>query len=109
MSKHNNLNSSSSVNHEIPQKITLNKQAKLTGTKKKNNKKEKKEKVNVKQSHQQNIRTESIFSSNLEPLSKKFAVDTASKSKGEVELHIKELSLLDLHSSEDDSTDRIVK
>lgn len=97
------------------------KQLKLNGQKKLT-KKEKTEKQQA-SSRQQYVQrhSENSFSSSFEPLSKKFAIDNepfqglkfinghhlAKCNKEEVELHIKELSLLDLHSSEDDSSDRL--
>lgn len=97
------------------------KQLKLNGLKKLT-KKEKNEKQQASSKQQQIQRhSENSFSSSFEPLSKKFAIDNepfqglkfinghhlAKCNKEEVELHIKELSLLDLHSSEDDSSDRL--
>ncbi len=98
------------------------KQTKLNSGVKKLNKKDNKKEKKQKQQNQSN--------SNFEPLSKKFAVDKSKKNilstnnqplkfqglkflntnniinKEEVDLDIKELSLLDLHSSEDDSNER---
>lgn len=109
---------------ELAQKVTGsgNKQLKLNGQKKLTKKeKNEKQKQQQQQNHQRN--SENSFSSSFEPLSKKFAIDKepfqglkfinghhlAKCNKEEVELHIKELSLLDLHSSEDDSSDRLAQ
>jgi hypothetical protein len=115
------LSGKQSTNSEIAQKVAANKQLKLSAQKK-STKKE------AKQHAKQHQRSENSFSSSFEPSSKKFAIDSEAKeapsfraleflsghhlaksSKEEVELHIKELSLLDLHSSEDDSSDRLAR
>jgi len=112
----------------MSQKLLVgNKPGKLNAGSKKINKKEtKKEKKQTQKQQQQQLQ----HHSNFEPSSKKFAIDSSKKSlptntepltfqgikflntsnlanKEEVDLHIKELSLLDLHSSEDDSNERL--
>lgn len=99
---------SSTVPSNLQTKINI-KLAKSASTKA--TKKEKKEKL------KSQIKLNAI---NLEPLNKKLAVDKTASSdlsnsflvrlkKEDVELHIKELSLLDLHSSEDDSAELLIK
>lgn len=125
-----NINGKQSTNFDISQKLVSNKQAKLSGSKK-ISKKDKKEKISK---QQQDLSLKTNYLNNMEPLSKKLAIDSDSKTnhvindnqafqgvkfltgtnqekagnKEEVDLHIRELSLLDLHSSEDDSSERLV-
>ncbi len=124
----NNFNNCQTVNFDISQKLLVgNKPGKLNAGSKKINKKEtNKEKKQTQKQQQQQLQ----HHSNFEPSSKKFAIDSSKKSlptntepltfqglkflntsnpvnREEVDLHIKELSLLDLHSSEDDSNERL--
>ena len=106
---HLTSHSNASNNPDLSKKLTSGKQTKLAATKK-----EKKEKSKVPHAPKK-------IESNFEPVSKKFAVDSDPSigpqmtsinlmtKKEDVELHIKELSLLDLHSSEDDSADRLAR